>query len=555
MMLWIRHVRLLPALVSALGAAALVRFLTFWFFETDQGRTTLAPLWASMALVLPLTMVFTTENPWDRVAVRPVVRRRAALIAVAAALSVVVAFVGFPDNAVNHGSLATLRNCLGLLGVGLLFLTVVPPWAVWVVPAVLGFLSMPFQAPWAPSVTETVWSSLRMPGTLTTEAGGRDISWWVCLAVFVVGSVSYLLRWRLPTVVTGQEQVKQRAEGGAAYRRGMRRAMLLPLMVAVPVVAVLWTLGAQLPYWGGSPHLLLVENVPYLLAFTLSITFTGGVIAGQYRWRSSVAVWEQLSGRPTAAKIWQALGPMLGWLAVGIAGAALVGLAVAAGGALVDGVSVTVVLRDILESIALPVVIVVAVILSGGIGVIIGTKVRGIWLPPVGLVAVTVAGFTLITVMSPTSERAYYADLSDDNVVCTGEGPEVCAVDYDAGYLHAAAATVDELYASSVFADDLLRRVYVVDKIWAGGDRPGPLIALSRERGITAPESLDPQVVFGSVESSITQACVPAGTGSGEVGPYLLPGIDQIYSPEPDNVELVRSSLRQAADCFADAGQ
>ena len=552
MMLWLRHVRLLPVVFGAVAAAAVVRLLVFSLIETDGARSTMTPLWVSMALVLPLTLMFTTENAWERVSVRPVIRRRAILITAAVAVSSVVAFTGFPNNAADYGSLATLRNSVALLGVGLLFLMVVPPWAVWIAPAVLGFLSMSFAAPWFPSVTDTGWAALRMPGTLTSWYGGADISWWVCLSVFAVGAGSYLFRWSLPTIFAGSGEVKQRAGAVSARRQGIRRAMLLAPMTAVPVVAALWTLGAQLPYWGGSPHLLLVENVPFLLAFALPTTFAGGIIAGQYRWRSSVSEWEQLSSRPTVDKVRQVLGPLLGWLLIGIAGSVLAMLAVAAGGAMVDGVGFEVVCRDILDNIWIPVLIVAVVILAGGLGGVIGMMMRGIWVPLAGLVTVTILGIFLVSTMDTTSERAFYPDLSDNNVVCIGEGPEVCAVAYDAGYLDPALTTVNAIYSESVFADDLPRRVYIVDSIMAGVDRPGPLLALSMERGIIAPESLDLQVVRWSLESSITQACVPEGTASGAVRSYLLPGIDQIHMAEPTDEELVRESLHKAVDCFAD---
>lgn len=150
MMLWLRHVRLLPVVSGAVVAAAVVRLLVFSLIETDGARSTMTPLWVSMALILPLTLMFTTEDSWERVSVRPVIWRRAILITAAMAVSSVVAFTGFPNNAADYGSLATLRNSVALLGVGLLFLMVVPPWAVWVAPAVLGFLSMSFAAPGSP---------------------------------------------------------------------------------------------------------------------------------------------------------------------------------------------------------------------------------------------------------------------------------------------------------------------------------------------------------------------------------------------------------------------
>lgn len=331
--------------------------------------------------------------------------------------------------------------------------------------------------------------------------------------------------------------------------------MLLAPVTAVPVVAVLWTLGSQLPYWGGSPHLLLVENVPFLLAFGLPTTFAGGIIAGQYRWRSSVSEWEQLSGRPTVDKVWQVLGPLLGWLVIGIAGSVSAMLTVAAGGAIVDGVGFEVVRRDILDNIWAPVLIVAVVILAGGLGGVVGMMMRGIWVPLAGLVTVTILGIFLVNTIDTISERAFNPDLSDDNVVCIGESPEVCAVAYDSGYLDPALTTVNEIYSESVFADNLPRRVYIVDSISADVDRPGPLLALSMERGIVAPESLDLQVARWSLESSIAQACVPEGTESGALRSYLLPGIDQIHMAEPTDEELVRESLHKAVDCFADASR
>lgn len=559
MMLWLRHVRLLPVVFGAVAAAAVVRLLVFSLIETDGARSTMTPLWVSMALVLPLILLFTTEDAWDRIAVRPVVHRRYTLVLLAVTVSAVLSFVFFPRNFPDFGSLATLRNILGLLGIGLLSLTVVPRWAGWIAPAVTGLLFMSFAVPWEPSSSETAWGALRMAGALVTPQGEPDLSWWVCLGFFVVGAVSYLRGWRIPDIAVALGQPgrwSRPPEGSGDFRRGLRRAMFLWGVVVGPLVIIVWALGVQLKYWGGSPYLLIELHVPVLLAVAMPVAFAGGVVAGQYRWRSSVVVWEELSGRPGRSVIWSSLRPLFARLTVGVVGALLLFVVVACGGALADGVDSGVVWRELRSSTWLIGVTAGAVIIAATIGYMAGNRIRGIWLPPVGFVGAAILGIVMLANLGVDEERTEITVTADsDDVVCEGQGPAVCAEKFNAGYIPAALSTVEKLYASSPFSDDLPQRVYVVDNGWYGEAVDGPVVGLSTERGITAPDSIGETNAKGFIVNSISEACVPAGTDPLKRTPYLLQGMDGIFDPNAgtvgDDAAKLRETLRTAEECFA----
>lgn len=563
MMLWLRHIRALPALGGAVVAAVIIRLLIASSLEDGPDvHHEMAALWVAAAFVLPVMMLFTTEDAWDRTAVRSVGRRRVVLLTGTVIIAAVVAVLCFPDNTDEYGSLATFRNVLALIGVGLLGLTVLPRWAGWVPPAVLAIFYSGFSAPWAPTPMETVWAALRMRGTLIDPySGAVDLSWWTCLVVFALGSASWLWRWRVPALTAGTGAVRSRAGRPVDFRRGRRRAMVLPVVVGAPVVVIVWTLGVQLKYWGGSVHLLVTENFPVLFGFCMPVALAGGVVAGQYRWRSGVTVWESLSGRGVRAVTWAALRPVLGWLAAGTVVVTVLFLALAGGGALADGVDASVVVADLGAVLGLILLVDATVIVGGVVGVLAGLRWRGIWIAPVGLIVAVVAGATLAYQL-PAEDRD--STVAVDDMECRDAGPDlsVCAEPRNTGYLDAAVTTVGQLYASSPFRADLPQRVYLVDNAYAEQADGGPVVGLSGQRGITAPDRLDAEDARQFIEQTIANSCVPEGVEGLEVLDYWMDGTELLFEdpatfPEwaesGSTPERTRDMLARAQECFAGA--
>ncbi|WP_297006505.1 hypothetical protein [uncultured Corynebacterium sp.] len=400
-----------------------------------------------------------------------------------------------------------------------------------------------------------------MPGTLTLWDGSPDLSWWTCLVVFALGAVVWLTRWRPPALQIGADEVRHtgRAGHGDMARRGRARAMLLAVIVGLPAVAMAWTLGVQLEHWVGSVRLLVGENFPVLLVFCMPLALTGGVIAGQYRWRSGLTVWETLGERGAGAVTRAALRPVLVWLVVGAGAVAVLFLAVAAGGALVDGVDAPVVAADLRDALPMVLFILVMVIIGGVLGVSAGMRWRGIWLPPVGLIVAVVLGMAL-SYQVPDTDRS--STVAADETECrgTGDGVDVCTEPRNTGYLDAVVATVGQLYASSPFRGDLPDRVYLVDNSWWQEVPDGPVVGVSGQRGITAPDRLDAEETKRSIESYFADACIPDDAEGAETFDHWLGGMQMLFEHPSDYTQwstdpaVTRENLDRAKECLADAG-
>lgn len=556
MILWLRHVRALPALGGAVVAAVVVRLLVSTFLEGDGSYVLQAPVWTAMVFVMPVMMLFTTEDDWDRIAVRSAAVRRAVLLGVTVVVAAVISLACFPGNLTDLGALAMLRNILALLGFGLLTLTVVPRWAGWVLPFLVGMVASMFMDPWPLTTSTTVLYALAMPGGLTLWDDSPDLSWWTCLVVFALGATSWLCRWRAPALTAGTGVVRSRAGRPVDFRRGQRRSMALPVVIGVPVVVIVWTIGVQLNYWGGSVRLLVDENFPMLLMFCMPLALAGGVVAGQYRWRSGVTVWESLSRRGVWAVTWLALRPVLVWLAVGTVVVTMLFLAVAGGGALADGVDASVVFSDLVAGLGMVLFVVSVVVIGGVVGVLAGLWWRGIWIAPVGLIIAVVAGMTL-SFQLPA--RNWDSTVAVDDMECRDAGPDlsVCAEPRNVGYLDAAVTTVGQLYASSPFRDDLPQRVYLVDNGWSEEVAEGPSFGVSGQRGITAPDRLDAEETKRSMESYFAGACIPDDVEGVEAFDHWLDGMQLLFEDPADytewsgDPELTRVNLARAQACLA----
>ncbi|MEL4211852.1 hypothetical protein [Corynebacterium bovis] len=565
MILWLRHVRAPQAVASAFLATLIVALLVA-ALPMEEGTTLpIRSLWLAMTLSVPVLFLFTVEDDWDRLSVRPVRRRRAALVAVAALSAGVASAVFYPGNMWDSGAAAMLRNCLGLIGAGLLSLAFLPRWMIWVTPTVLGIASMAFSVPAEPGTAMTLWGALRMPGPVHTTGGALDVSWPLCLAVFVAGAAVYVAG----VVVPGRLTVAR--VGGRRGPLPLLLASYVPLttLFAAPVacacgvvagqyrwrssVAVWWTPVVSVGYWGGSLRLLLASYVPLTTLFAAPVACACGVVAGQYRWRSSVAVWETLSDRGRPAVLRSAVGTVCRAVSVTAVVAVAVLAVVCVAGERADGVPWAAVGSDLAGSTANAVASILLVTAGAAVGTVVGFHLRRIWVPPLALIVTFILVVPVFGMIRQQDIRPWGGDAT---AVCDGVAPTVCAQPRDRAYLPSVAAAVREVYSRSGFRDELPDVVKVVDSASAGPRVDGaPAVGLAGLRGVRAPGGVSPSTIRDDLTDSLSGACRPRDISTATPDQINLPMASDALDPYPEpgssvDPDVVRESLRKARECY-----
>ena len=117
--LWARHHLVVPCITVAVLASAAVRGLVL-LIAADGGTVEVAPLWVATVAAVPLLFMFTTETDADRAAPRSLAARRWTLLGIAVLVSGVIALATFPTTSGEWGFLATWRDAVALLGLGVL---------------------------------------------------------------------------------------------------------------------------------------------------------------------------------------------------------------------------------------------------------------------------------------------------------------------------------------------------------------------------------------------------------------------------------------------------
>ncbi|MEL4176344.1 hypothetical protein MTQ24_06370 [Corynebacterium bovis] len=572
MILWLRHVRAPQAVASAFLATLIVALLVA-ALPMEEGTTLpIRSLWLAMTLSVPVLFLFTVEDDWDRLSVRPVRRRRAALVAVAALSAGVASAVFYPGNMWDSGAAAMLRNCLGLIGAGLLSLAFLPRWMIWVTPTVLGIASMAFSVPAEPGTAMTLWGALRMPGPVHTTGGALDLSWPLCLAVFVAGAAVYVAgvvvpgrltvarvggrRGPLPGTRPSSRPSSRRGTRPSSRRRlsaGVRRAMFLPVVAAAVAVALWWTPVVSVGYWGGSLRLLLASYVPLTTLFAAPVACACGVVAGQYRWRSSVAVWETLSDRGRPAVLRSAVGTVCRAVSVTAVVAVAVLAVVCVAGERADGVPWAAVGSDLAGSTANAVASILLVTAGAAVGTVVGFHLRRIWVPPLALIVTFILVVPVFVMIRQQDIRPWGGDAT---AVCDGVAPTVCAQPRDRAYLPSVAAAVREVYSRSGFRDELPDVVKVVDSASAGPRVDGaPAVGLAGLRGVRAPGGVSPSTIRDDLTDSLSGACRPRDISTATPDQINLPMASDALDPYPEpgssvDPDVVRESLRKARECY-----
>lgn len=477
-----------------------MRVLTV-LIASDGGVVDVAALWVGAVVALPLLFMFNVETDSDRAAPRSLAARRWALLIIAVAAAGIICLLVLPAGNAEWGFAAAWRDSVTLLGLGLLSMTVLPSAAIWVVPLVVAIASMLFSWPAYPGLSVSLWGALRAPNGLTLQPGVPNLSIPLCLGIAAAGIVTYAsgVKWRpaaLISDVTARHPAasKQRFRG---FKSGLRRVSLeMPLSLIIAGIVV-WSLLTDLSSWGGSPRLLLAENVTAAVIFYVPCAVLLGVIVGQARWRSSTAVWQVLSERAS----WTLLGrACIGSAATAVAavGTPVLILAVIASGDLGRYVGVTVVVREFLAGWVSVLVVLGEVTLGAALGAFLGWWTKAVWLPPLCLV---VAFAVMVPAPLPPSQDAdqqWAARYGYATCATIGHhGAKVCTTTPNTGYLPAAAATLTQVYDQSAHPQALPGIVLLTNAGTMGGNihpeglEHPPDIGTSSSRGLTPPDRLN----------------------------------------------------------------
>lgn len=334
---------------------------------------------------------------------------------------------------------------------------------------------------------------------------------------------------------------------------GVRRAMVLPVVAAAVAVALWWTPVVSVGYWGGSIRLLLASYVPLTTLFAAPVACACGVVAGQYRWRSSVAVWETLSDRGRPAVLRSAVGTVCRAVSVTAVVAVAVLAVVCVAGERADGVRWAAVGSDLAGSTANVVASILLVTAGAAVGTIVGFHLRRIWVPPLALIVTFILVVPVFGMIRQQDIRPWGGDAT---AVCDGVAPTVCAQPRDRAYLPSVAAAVREVYARSGFRDELPDVVKVVDSASAGPRVDGaPAVGLAGLRGVRAPGGVSPSTIRDDLTDSLSGACRPRDISTATPDQISLPMASDALDPYPEpgssvDPDVVRESLRKARECY-----
>lgn len=249
--LWARAYRLPQAIGTAVVLAYLIRLLLA-ALAGPSGGTTIGPVWISLVVAIPLLRAVSAETPHHACMPRSLRLRRSALLAVIVLTMVVLSFALYPTNLTDFGSLATLRDCLALLGLGLLCGRFTGPRWLWIPPMLVGLCSCLFSWPLYPTTAHTVWGVLRAPGVLRYPDATWDLSIPLAVVLAAGGICLYLLDSRyflhgsarsassssIPALARPRGAASDVRAGRRLIRRGWSRASCAPMAAVACAVAV-----------------------------------------------------------------------------------------------------------------------------------------------------------------------------------------------------------------------------------------------------------------------------------------------------------------------------
>lgn len=490
-LLWLHHNRVPQAGIVAIAAAIIIRAAAT-IITADGGGLDVTTLWLACAVTLPLVFTFTAEDDIDKTARRSLPARRATLVLLAMSMITIASVALTPASTEGLGPLATWRTAAGLLGLGLLGQAFIAPAAIWVLPLLATMASMLFAWPLHPTTMHTVMGAFRAPARLHLDDGTVNLSLPIGMSLLLTGAAAYMAGIRPSTTrLPHHPAATRRARSlAASSRAAMRRASLtVPLTVAVGLVSLLVSL-SSLNKWGGSPRLLLANEIPSSAFMHVPLGAVIGAVVGQTRWRTGVTVWQRISPRPMTSLIASCCLRACAITAAALLAPALL-LAVCADIDLSRHAAAAVALSEFFAGWIPTLLVVLEACAVAIVTAIIGWLWRGPWIAPLCLIA----GLALMIPMPRIPTQNVDVEWSQEYsaTACTpisGSGGSVCTVPPLAGYLPAAANSIADIYRNAPRRDLLPRRVVLVNHgvmgITAGG-LSEPSIGINRNHGILPP--------------------------------------------------------------------
>lgn len=541
-LLFLKRNHIIPCFAISVAGTLVVNFL----LTRDPNQVTdVAPLWCAAVTTIPLLFTMINEDDLDRTAPRSLALRRTILWAITSTTALFLSWLCFPDGG-EWGFQTMIRDCLALAGLGIASTTFFSTSAIWVLPLLATLVSSLFSWPLYPSIVHGTAGFLRAPSGLTFSPGVPNLAWPVAIIVGVGGAGWGIMhtphrpagtrRSRVTTVYNKRDLV-----------RGLRRTRLQHLCLLGCAIAEAISLFSALRYWGGSVRALLVENVgwpPFL--YLLCAAATGAIVA-QSRWRTGVAVWEQISPRPQPSLFWRA----------GMAGAStcLLGIGVSVGAAVItavvgmahDGLPVGLIFLEFVRGIPALLYLLVTLPLASVAGSLCGWLWRRPWVvPAVAIIAVALSYVPILRgghIVGIEQRNDYgYKSCRDGMYV------KVCTSTPNSAYLPAAVTTLDPVYQSSPHREVLPRTVILTERNLDGLDgfpetpTTVPAVGVAGSRSVFAPSSLSRSYVMDSLRYSIHDWCPEAQLGD-------IDSILGIY-PDPDS-ETMKASLQALSRCRA----
>lgn len=497
--LWLRHHRVPQCVAACLTAAALTRALIT--LSSEGGNLEVGPLWVSMAATIPLLFMFTHEGDAERTSPRSLLHARGTLLGVALGTTALVSLASFPHELTDLGALATWRNCVALLGLGLVGMSLIGRAAIWVLPSASGVLSMLFAWPWRPTLFEGVWGALRAPGSFTFESNDvLNLSIPVCLIVGAIGAAAYLRGVTHDQLTAHRLAVAIKTPDTDALERwkpGMRRASLQAPILAASIVFCGAIMLTTVSTWGGSPRLLLGNALPGWFFIVLPVGTVIGIVQGQARWRSGVTTWQTLSPRSTRQLLARSSGRAMVTTVVGL-GLPLLALGLLSAVTLALSSTSALAIREFASGLPSAMLVLAAAAVLAAAGSFVGWYTSRIWVAPLGLLV------SLALMIAVPLELSRGADVDGvwskrygytSCVTSPMHDLTVCTTPPNTAFLPAAVTTLNQIYSDSAHPEALPRLVDLNSRAplgrQAAGSMEAPIIAIQRHRGLTPPTNLD----------------------------------------------------------------
>ena len=408
--LWLRHNRVYYFFLTSLILSLLVKSATWLLLEQNGNTVDIDTVWVSALTSIPLLFVFTHEDDYDRVSPQPIKNRRLILLALVTVWAALVGLLCFWGDFSDYGSLTVIRNDIGLIGLGLVSTYVLKKTFIWVLPvfAVLGFLTFSWRL--EPSVGHSLWGTLRAPCGFVMPGGQPNLSALLVIVIWALRSVIYVRGW---SKNSDHKEPRSRAgfRTGKSYsslvlKGKLRASYAIPIVLILIIFSVVAPLASASP-WLGSPQLLMVQELTVLILFFSPATLCASVISSQARWRSGNADWEDTSPRSRIERLVSAFRISALSTFIPLVILALVLIAISFVGAILSGVSYSVIFRQLWAGTPTFLMIVGFLLVSCVIGTVLGSLFRGIWIAPLCLFLGVVFFITVPVGYSTSVDRAW----------------------------------------------------------------------------------------------------------------------------------------------------